>query len=57
MKYFLIWDYGSCNEGDHTTGIGEYDLLESAQAEGERIDQRNGGYGSYTIIFGTEITS
>lgn len=28
MKYFLNYDFGSCNDGDHYSGLEEFDTLE-----------------------------
>ncbi len=31
MKFFVYHDSGSCNQGDHSSGLEEFDTLEEAQ--------------------------
>lgn len=55
MKYWIIWDRGCCNEGDHASGVELCDTLESAAARAAMLlgwDHET----SITIIRGEEVS-
>lgn len=55
MKYFLYFDTGSCNYGDHKTGLEQFDTLEQAQLREAEITQRDSD--AYTQIIKGEMVN
>lgn len=61
MKYFVYYDYGSCNYGDHDSGLQEFDSLAAAiefvntYQDGRILAEERSGWGSYRIIEGREV--
>lgn len=58
MKFYLYYDFGGCYDGSHTNGLNEYDTLQEALAERDRLLKEYPGDASpdcFTIIEGTEV--
>lgn len=54
MMFMVVWERGSCNDGDHDSGREDYDTLEAAQLfiDANKDDYR---YFRYTLIEGRVI--
>ena len=54
-KFYLYYSFGGCNDGSHSWGLEEFDALEAAKAEGERLKKNNVDDGSYVVVAGEKV--
>lgn len=39
--FFLVWDFGGCNGGDHCNGIEEFKTKEQAATKKKQLQERD----------------
>lgn len=56
MPFFVYWDKGSCNDGDHDTGLEEFDSAKAALERIKEIKSFNFAFNGYvTLIEGDTV--
>ena len=57
-RYWVYWDKGRCNDGDHDSGFEPFDSYELAVQKANDVRSYNwySGYGTVSIVIGTEVT-
>lgn len=56
MNYYLIWDSGTCNQGDHLNECKVFATLEEAETYAEKLVKENASCGyTYIIVKGSEV--
>lgn len=55
MAFFVYWDKGCCNDGDHSTGLEEFDTAKEALEKIKEIKQYNFFNGYITMIEGETV--
>ncbi len=55
MKYWLYYNIGACNDGDHDYGLESFQTLVEVQDRIIELKKRDYMGGYYTIIRGEEV--
>ena len=58
MSFWLYWNFGSCNYGDHSCGIERFDTekqLDKKLEELRAVDGGESGHPEYVLIKGDQL--